>query len=299
MIEHVLNDADTIQGLAVLYNVKWQDIADYNQLEYPYTMTSRQAYYELFAGGYIKISRDQVQQALTIYAGSQFVTEQDAQGIQKQYELTEDATLAAGLAEGYFYVRCTTAGSFGNAIAGSIIGIGSIQSNISYGQLTITNPDPFSNGKDAKVRLTGQVIYIDDSDQITQQPSVSYIQELAGTDLLFTPDGDLIDDGSGDWDSVSGSGNIQQSANNRLVTRRGSLTQHPTYGSRLHELIGIAQAPYVKKLIELDVIETLLDDERIESVVVNFIEVTQTSIYVDITITAAGTESQLQTTVAA
>ncbi len=299
MIEHTLNDADTIQGLSVLYNVSWQDIADYNNLEYPYTMTSRQAYYELYAGGYVRISRVQTNSELIIAAGGQFQTETDAQGIQKTYELIETATLATGIAEGYFYVRSLVPGSYGNTIAGSIIIVGNIQTNSMYSNpITVTNPQPFTSGKDARVRLTGQVIYIDDANQTAKQPSSSYIEELGGIDLVTMPDDDITY-GAGDWDVVTGSENIQQAANHRLTTRRGSITQHPTYGSRLHELIGIAQAPYVQKLIELDVIETLMNDERIDTVTVNSIEVDVTAIRVDISFTAAGTESQTTASVSA
>ncbi|WP_017814478.1 contractile injection system sheath initiator [Paenibacillus shenyangensis] len=300
MIEHVLNDADTIQGLSVLYNVPWQDIAEYNNLEYPYTMTSRQAYFELYAGGYVRFMRTQADSELTIAAGSQFKTEIDAQGIQKVYELTEDATLAAGTAEGYFYVRSMVPGSFGNTIAGSIIIVGEIKTNSIYSNpVTVTNPQPITSGKDARVRLTGQTIYIDDTNQTTRQPSSSYIEELGGVDLVAAVDNDITYDGAGDWGVVVGAENIQQAANHRLTTRRGSITQHPTYGSRLHELIGLAQAPYINKLIELDVIETLLDDERIDTVTVNAIEVDMTAIRVDISFTAAGTESQTIASVSA
>ncbi|GGJ11504.1 contractile injection system sheath initiator [Paenibacillus hunanensis] len=300
MIEHTLNDADTIQGLSVLYNVPWQDIADYNNLEYPYTMTSRQAYYELYAGGYVRISRVQTNSELVIAAGGQFQTETDAQGIQKTYELIETATLTTGVAEGYFYVRSLVPGSYGNTIAGSIIVVGSIQTDSMYSNpITVTNPQPFTSGKDARVRLTGQVIYIDIANQTSKQPSSSYIEELGGIDLVTMPDNDITYDGAGDWDVVTGSENIQQAANHRLTTRRGSITQHPTYGSRLHELIGIAQAPYVQKLIELDVIETLMNDERIDTVTVNSIEMDITAIRVDISFTAAGTESQTTASVSA
>ncbi|WP_028590366.1 contractile injection system sheath initiator [Paenibacillus massiliensis] len=286
MIEHVLNDADTIQGLSVMYNVPWQDIVDYNGLEYPYTMTSREAYYTLYASGYLLIRRQLMSLPLTLYSGSLFKTDLDSQGVQKIYELVEDTTLAAGTAEGYFYVRSQLPGSFGNTIAGSIVN-GSVRSSVNAGTLTITNPEAFANGKDARVLLTGQTIYINNG---TDQESVSIRDSPAESDLKIMPDGDLADDGIGDWAVVTALDTIKQAISHRLVTRRGSLTQHPYYGSRLHEFIGLAQAPYIRKLVELDIHETLAYEERIEDVAVKNVTVQRTSFYISLTITTAGEE---------
>ncbi|URJ36618.1 hypothetical protein MF625_001037 [Paenibacillus polymyxa] len=290
MIEHVLNDADTIQGLSVLYNVPWQDIADYNGLEYPYTMTSREAYYTLYASGYLLVRRQATAAPLTLYAGSLFMTDIDSQGIQKIYELVEDTTLAAGVAEGYFYVRSQLPGSFGNTIAGSIVLSGSVRFSAEPGSLSVTNPEPFTNGKDAKVRLTGQIVYINNGIELATTPSA---EPFGGTDLKMTPDGDLSDDGAGDWEVVTGIDNIKQAVSHRLVTRRGSLTQHPTYGSRLHEFIGLAQAPYIRQLVELDIHETLAYEDRTDGVTVDSVIVQLTFMYISLTISVAGSKESI------
>ncbi|WP_025694595.1 contractile injection system sheath initiator [Paenibacillus durus] len=292
MIEHILSDADTIQGLAVMYNVPWQTIADYNGLEYPYTLTSKEAYKQLHAAGYLLVRREFTASPLTVYAGSTFSTEPDSEGVQKIYELVEDTTLVAGAAEGYFYVRCTQPGSFGNTIAGSVIIAWEIRSSLGNVQLSATNPTPFTGGNDARVRLTGQAVFINADVQV-ETPKISYLEQLGGSDLKMTPDGDLIDDGLGDWESVSGLENIQQAISHRLVTRRGSLTQHPTYGSRLHELIGQPQIPYIRRLIELDIQETLLDEERIEAVAINSVSIRNTIIDVLLVVTVAGSQERV------
>jgi phage baseplate assembly protein W len=290
MIEHVLNDADTIQGLSVLYNVPWQDIADYNNLEYPYTLTSREAYYTLYASGYLLVRRQATASPLTLYAGSLFMTDVDSQGVQKIYELVEDTTLAAGAAEGYFYVRCRQPGTFGNTISGSIV-LGDVRTSTNV-SLYVTNPEPFTNGKDARVRLTGQTVYIN-----TDQVITTTLEPLGGTDLMVSPDGDLMEDEAGDWATVTGLDNIKQAVSHRLVTRRGSLTQHPTYGSRLHELIGLAQAPYIRKLVELDIHETLLYEDRIDGITVDNIVIQQTAYYIYLTINVAGRQEGVELTV--
>lgn len=285
MIEHVLNDADTIQGLSVLYNVPWQDIADYNGLEYPYTMTSREAYYTLYAGGYLLIRRQSAAGPLTLYAGSLFKTDVDSQGMQKVYELVEDTTLAAGAAEGYFYVRSQLPGSFGNTIANSIVLF-----SAEPGSFSVTNPEPFTNGKDARVRLTGQIVYINNGTELATTPST---EPFGGTDLKMTPDGDLVEDEAEDWEVVTGIDNIKQAVSHRLVTRRGSLTQHPNYGSRLHEFIGLAQAPYIRQLVELDIHETLAYEDRVEGVTVDNVIVQQTSMYISLTISITGRQESV------
>ncbi|MEC0169923.1 DUF2634 domain-containing protein [Paenibacillus graminis] len=292
MIEHILSDADTIQGLAVMYNVPWQTIADDNRLEYPYTMTSSEAYKQLHAAGYLLARREFTSSPLTVYARSTFATEPDSEGVQKIYELVEDTTLAAGAAEGYFYVRCTQPGSFGNTIAGSVIVAREIRSSLSDVQLKVINPAPFSSGKDTRVRLTGQAIFINMGTQVAA-PRISYVDQLGGSDLKTTPDGDLIEDGFGDWEVVSGLENIQQAVSHRLVTRRGSLTQHPTYGSRLHELIGQPQLPYIRRLVELDIQESLLYEERIEEVVISDVVIRNTIVDVSLVITVAGSQERV------
>lgn len=298
-IEHILSDADTIQGIGVKYNVPWNTIVDYNSLEYPYTLTSLQAYNELYASGYITVTRALYASALTFYAGSTFLTEVDAQGIQRAYELVENTTIPAGADTGYLYVRCTNFGTFGNTIPNSVILPGKLNTSLgaNVSALVITNQQAFANGTDATVRVTGQPIYIPTSEDTSAVVAInadSYITKLGGEDLMLSPDGDLLDDGFGDLGSAVGMENIQQSVNHRLTTRRGSITQHPSYGSRLHELIGMAQAPYVKKLLELDVHETLLYDDRITGVSVNSIEIVGTSLYIDLDVTVQNTQDNFK-----
>jgi phage baseplate assembly protein W len=299
-IEYTLSDADTVQGLAAKYNVAWQDIVDFNALEYPYTLTSRDAYNLLYAGGYITVTRQLFTSALTIYAGSTFTTELDNQGIQKVYEVVEDTIFPAGVATGYLYVRCIIYGTFGNCITGAIIQTGQVRTNLGLyvSQLVVTNEQPFTNGTDAHVILTGQSIFIPTAGA-TEVPvlsdSLTYLNTLGGEDIALAQDGDITDDGYGDLGSVVGMDNIQQACYVRLMTRRGSITQHPEYGSTLHTLIGKAQAPYIRKLMELDIHETLSYDDRLEAVAINSVDIQGTSIYVDITITVNKTTTAFST----
>lgn len=72
----------------------------------------------------------------------------------------------------------------------------------------------------------------------------------------------------GDLDVISGRDNMAQAIVNRLLTRRGELTQlgHPEYGSRLHELVGELNNLRLRALAELYIRDSLTQEKRIEKV---------------------------------
>jgi len=289
-IEHILTDADTPQSLALKYGVDWKTIVDYNSLEYPYFLDSKEAYEKLYASGYLTVTRELYQSDLIFYKGSQFATKIDAQGIRKIYEVVEDTTIPAGQATGYVFVRCVNFGTFGNTIAHSITQPYKLHTSVGQyiSTLTITNELPFDNGTDATVKFTGQAIYIpsegDDTDVQLISNVDTYLNMLGGEDFELAEDGDMTEDDFGDIGTKIGLENIKQAIKHRLMSERGSLPHHPEYGTRLHELIGKAQMPYINKLMELDIEEALSYEDRISSYTVNAVEVQGTSILVDLTL---------------
>lgn len=300
-IEHTLTDADTIQGLAAKYGITWAKIADYNGLEFPYTLTSDQAIETLYASGYLKVTRGLFSSALIVLKNSTFTTEVDAQGIVKTYGVVEDTVIPAGAAVGYLYVRCINYGTFGNAIASAIVVAGKVNTNLGvYGGFTeIRNEFPIDNGTDAKVLVTGQTIYIPAETALgASEANMSIgtsdvLIAIGGEDISLSADGDMEDDGYGDIGTKVGVDNIAQSVNHRLMTRRGSLPKHTSYGSNLHTLIGKAYLPYINKLVELDIVDTLNYDDRLGDITLNDISVTGTSVYVDLTVTVVGTSTTI------
>lgn len=70
--------------------------------------------------------------------------------------------------------------------------------------------------------------------------------------------------GTGDLDTVVGIDNMKQQLQARLLTPRGSLMLHPTYGSDLHNLFGL-NVPEQATLIEMEVLRTLTTDNRVKS----------------------------------
>ena len=297
-IEHILTDFDTIHNLAARYGVSWQDIVDYNGLEYPYILDSKEAYEKLFASGYVRVTRDHYQSALTIYKGSQFSTKVDNHGIRKTYEAVEDTIIPAGQQTGYIYVRCINYGTFGNTIAHSIVEPYRVLTNLGlYTQLTVTNEEPFLNGTDAKVKFTGQSIFIpvETDVQITANTE-DFLEALGGEDLYLTEDGDLTDDGSGDLASVSGLQNIVQAIKNRFMEEVGAFPHHPEYPPGIHERIGRPMTPYVERLIEIDIHSSLAYEDRIDSVEVRSIVIEGTTIYLDLDLHIGGTVENVRLT---
>lgn len=204
----------------------------------------------------------------------------------KRYQVTRDTVIPTGVQVGYVHVRCTHYGTFGNTIAHSICCTVDVS-----GLTLITNEQAFTNGTDARVRTTGQVIYIPKEER--REQSSSLLADLAGEDIALTEDGDLMDDGFGDLGTVTGIENMAQSVRHRLLTRKGAIPHHPEYGSRLQELIGKAYLPYIHKLIEIDIHETLSDDERLEEIVIHAIQVDGTSVLIDLHVKVAGVQIEV------
>lgn len=71
-----------------------------------------------------------------------------------------------------------------------------------------------------------------------------------------------------DFDTIQGQDNLAQAVVMRLLTPRGELTAlgHPSYGSRLHELIGDRNMATNLDLIRLYILESLAQEPRLEQV---------------------------------
>lgn len=73
----------------------------------------------------------------------------------------------------------------------------------------------------------------------------------------------------GDLELVSGRADLAQAVINRLLTRRGELTDlgHPDYGSRLYQLIGEPNSRRTYAVAELYIREALAGEPRIQEMV--------------------------------
>lgn len=291
-IEHIVTDADTIQSLAYTYfgdAKRWAEIADYNGLEYPYLVTSEEGRYALHASGYLTLTRELYSTSLTVYKGSIFATKVNSQGVQRLYVAVEDTVIPAGAATGYIFVRCTVYGTFGNTIAHSIDQMYKVETSLgsSLSAVKIDNAVAFDSGTDATVKITGEPVYIPTADSESVQVITnvgSYLTLLGGEDIALAPDGDLAEESMGDIGTFAGIDNIRQAVETRLSTERGSLPHHPEYGTRMHELVGMANAPYITKMMELDIHESLSYEDRIDGVSILSIETVGTTVFTTLSV---------------
>lgn len=140
------------------------------------------------------------------------------------------------------------------------------------------NPDKLATIGDILVVPLESTLDSIDPNTLSNQEKMR-IQELAlGTDLSMVSD-------SRDWENSGGSDNVMALAHNsrgdlrlevgvdnlrqatiaRLMTEKGSLLMHPTYGSELYSLFDKATVEQAK-LIEIEVHRTMLSDSRVSSV---------------------------------
>jgi len=97
-------------------------------------------------------------------------------------------------------------------------------------------------------------------------------EKLLGRDIKLTDKDigrDIEINNSGDIENVSGVFNLGQAITNRLMTRKGELSElgHANYGSRLYELIGEPNNERTRDLVKMYVKECLSQEPRIKEIV--------------------------------
>jgi len=97
-------------------------------------------------------------------------------------------------------------------------------------------------------------------------------KKMLGKDLKLVEvelGSDLALSFSGDLETISGEYNLGQAIVNRLRTRQGELTDlgHPSYGSRLYELVGEPNNEKTRELARIYTGECVAQDPRVKEVV--------------------------------
>lgn len=111
-----------------------------------------------------------------------------------------------------------------------------------------------------------------DKDKIMELSLGSDLSGMGG-DKLYQQQGnrdevfELTASSKGDIALAKGIDNVKQAIIARLITRRGSLTNHPSYGSDLEELIGTPVNMMTLKLIDDEILRTIKKDGRVTNVV--------------------------------
>jgi phage baseplate assembly protein W len=287
VIKHYqIHDYDTMQQIAQLfYNnpARWMEIASYNSLDYPYLTTDQNYQRDFPATGVVTFTADSVVQddrtipkdtLVWVAAANKDIT----------YFVKFDTILPAGSASVDVEIQCSYPGSNGNNRAFAI-------DSTDLSGFSVTNKDPFTNGLSLNVKKTGEYIMIPidvvPDEIVYTAKDANYLDLLGGEDFVLNDFYDFVTDAYGDLGSVKGLGNIAQAIKHRLETERGDLPYHPEYGSRLYQLIG-RREPFIHKMVGLEIMETTLQDERVENVEINSVTVNQGIIYVDMNVQLIG-----------
>jgi phage baseplate assembly protein W len=119
--------------------------------------------------------------------------------------------------------------------------------------------------------LGGTLLIVKDVDepavkQAAVQDELDQYRLLLGVDMALD-DGVLqADPATGDWLLVEGLDNLVGAVKRRLLTRAGHYPYHPEFGSDLEPHIGQALDPAEATSVRLEVIQSLLNDPRIDAV---------------------------------
>jgi phage baseplate assembly protein W len=289
-IAHVLSDTDTLQNLSLQYYgdmSRWTDIADYNNLAYPYVLKDKAELVEFYASGYVTIVRADYSSDVTIKKGWTFTTKASifVGGITKVFEVTEDVVIPAGTSTYYLPLRSVTLGTFGNAMEFMVTEVGdntALESGIQF--LGVYNEQCFTGGKDIEVLCTGDTIYLpENSSEVSNPIQSSSVDYVYGEDIVLDATGDVVFTTGGDVASVSGADNVRYAVEHRLITELRSLILHPEYGTELVELIGFPNLANKEKLMQVAIQRALNQEDRVKDVSVEKLVVVGTAIYIDVT----------------
>ncbi len=286
-IEHVLTDTDSLHSLAYSYlndPLRWKEIADFNKLDYPYIVKDESELGEYYASGFLKVTRNEADTIGYIPAGAVFKTRPGINGaLVRRYTVVDSVTFGLGSFSEYIFVRSTLRGSFGNTAVGTISELENPIRGIEI--VSIVQESPFTNGKDVNVKITGSSIFIPSEDGTDSMPLTleGYLAELGGEDLYTDSMVGIFTDKDGDISSVNGIENIKQAVQARLMTEKGELVLHPEYGTNIPKLIGQASSlPYLDRLIQIEILEALALEDRIQDVQITALERIGTAVYVEL-----------------
>lgn len=234
-------------------------VDDTRELDDSYTIDDAEEFSKFFMGYLFGLNDYPAYDEITIPQG----TLVNVSGTGKQYKTVTEAKILSGSDSVDVLVECVFPGMWGNVGAGAI---NEIDPSTPVTNVKVTNATAFTNGAIYNVKKTGEKILIpvdiEDTRAVTRE---NYLDILGGEDLMLFDTGDLDGDVYGDLASVSGIMNIAYRIKHRLETERGELVYHPEYGSNLAKLIA-RNEPFIDKMIQLEIMETIMQDFAVEKV---------------------------------
>jgi hypothetical protein len=281
-IRHRIKDSDTLEYLSNLYYgtaSRWQEIADYNNLVYPYLSGNPEDKYKTYATGFVRVTRDNARQPVTIRKYWQVQTKRSVlSATLKTYSILEDLTLATGEYEGYIRVRALIPGIQGNASEGTITELGEdfAKNDIN---ISIVNDIPVKGGTEGFVRVTGEYVFIPDDDDAQMLSdydtrfTYDQLRYFYGEDLKLE-DSDLsVSLLNGDLATVGYMENVEQAINRRFETEIGDMLASYDFGNKIADIIGDNSLHFEakKRLVKLEIMQTLAEEDRISDPVIDSI----------------------------
>lgn len=273
-VRHQLKDTDTVEYLSNEYlgtPERWREIVEYNNLIYPYISKNVEDKFRVHAEGFIKVTRQENRQPLTIQKYWTVKTRKNVMSAAvKTYYVVNDVTLAAGESEALVFVRSLIPGIQGNTYEGSITELGEDFKHHSV-QVDVINESPVHGGMEGFIKVTGEYLFIpsdEDSqllDEYDTKFSYSQARYFYGDDLKLGTDGDLVIESTEDLATVNYIENVKQAVNRRFTVERGDILSDFTFGNAIAEIIGDNKLPFEakKRMVRLEIIDCLRFEDRI------------------------------------
>ena len=259
--EYVIKDNDTVQSISKLfYNdaSQWRNIVFFNNLDYPFITNNQNFIKEVFASGTVTFS-------IKSLAIGDIIIPKDTRvgvsGTDKYYRTQSTKIILVGSTFVSTNAVCEFAGYWGNTSANSIDFI-----DLNILNILVTNENSFVNGARFNVKKTGEILLIPiNENEIVYLIADNYLETLGKEDLFFDRDFDI--DNYGDLSSLIGLQNIAQRISHRLEIEKGELVYHPDYGTNLYQILG-RKEPFIKKRTEIEIKDTILQDEAVSDAII-------------------------------
>lgn len=108
---------------------------------------------------------------------------------------------------------------------------------------------------------------------------------VATTDYLHEGTGELMANSSNDLATVVGNYNLKQSIMLRILTRKGTLLRHPSYGSLLEDYIGTSIDAKTLSNILVELKRVIATDARVSSIKINNASISQDTMTIQVSVT--------------
>lgn len=224
---------DSLPKLALRYGLTADQLAQINQLEYPFISPDPNYQKGYPASGTVTVTLTQTS-ALTLPIGTIFQTPSGNAGEVRSYATTQQVTLTAQGQMEDVPVACTINGNFGNVLANTVT-VSTVQG------VSVNNSAPIAGGRILRVLIPGDFLIVPDTNlqpNNTPRQSLTEYDAQGGTDFYRTPTGGLAW-ATDDLATVTGADVVGQDIGAAIVTPVGSDPDNPTFGTSISSALAL------------------------------------------------------------